>query len=71
MIRTDDKNWLVRRAKAIETHNLKQYRASAAWVTILSRLKSCIVCVYDDSTDIDTEQYAKIRDSEMQVKRNS
>ena len=70
MIRTVDKNWLVRRAKAILTHNLKQYGESAAWITILSRLKQCIVCIYDGSMDIDTEQYVKIRNLEMHAKRN-
>ena len=65
MIRTVDKKWLARRAKATETHNLKQYGESAAWVTILSRLNQCIVGSYDDSMDIVTKQYAQIRNSEM------
>lgn len=70
MIRTVDKNWLVRQAKAIETHNLRQYGESAAWVTILSRLKQCIVCIYDNGVDIDTELYAQIRNSKMWAKGN-
>lgn len=47
MIKAVDKNWLMRRAKAIETRNLRQYGTSTTWITILNRLNACVVCTYD------------------------
>lgn len=70
MIKTVDKNWLMRRAKAIETRNLRQYGVSTAWITISNRLNACVVCTYEDCMDIDTERYDQIRNSEIVAKRH-
>lgn len=70
MIKTVDKNWLMRRAKAIETRNLQKYGTSTAWIMILNRLNACIVCTHDDCMDIDTKRYGQICNLEMAVQRH-
>ena len=56
MIKTVSKNYLTRTSKIIETKNLKKYRKSTAWISILNGLYPCIniVDIVSGDMDIDT-----------------
>lgn len=64
MVRFVDHDWLARRAKTIETRNLRSHNKSKAWMTILASLNRCVLCTHDDCLEIDYEIYKKIRDHE-------
>lgn len=65
-IKTVDNHWLERRAKAIETRNLKSSGHSLTWVSILNNLNQCIACIYEgeNSMDIDYDEYVRLRNQE-------
>lgn len=63
MIKTVSKNYLTRVSKIIETQNLKKYRKSTAWISILNGLYSCIDIIYAESgnMDIDTQKLETLK----------
>ena len=63
MIKTVSKNYLTRISKIIETKNLKKYRKSTAWISILNGLYPCIniIDIGSGYMDIDTEKFEALK----------
>ena len=55
------KDWLSQRAKSIETKILSQENKSPSWITILQRLKMCIIETESLYDVIDYDKYQDIR----------